>query len=71
MVKLGCEEDNEGVDAGHLLGIGIMGACFQAHHCCTWTKNDGNALRSLMSLIFQHVTSTRSYKVTYQQYESV
>ena len=52
-----------------LLGIGIMGACFQAPHCHPWTMTDGNALCSLMSFIFQHITVTRPYKVTYQWYE--
>ena len=46
-----------------------MGACFQAPHGHTWTMTDGNALCSLMSFVFQHITSTSSYKVMYQQYE--
>ena len=60
-----------GVNAWHLLGIGIMGACFQAPHCCTWTMTDGNALCSLISYVFQHIALTRSYKVTYQWFELV
>ena len=54
-----------------LLGIGIMGACFQAPCCHTWTMTNGNALCSLMNFVFQHVTSIRSYKVTYWWYESL
>ena len=42
-----------GINAGHLLGIGIMGACFQAPHCCTWTMTNGNALCSLTSFLFR------------------
>ena len=52
-----------GMNAGHLLGIEIMGACFQAPHCHTWTRTNGNALCSLMNFVFQHVTLTRSYNV--------
>ena len=59
MVKIG------GMNAGHLLGIGIMGACCQAPRCCTWTMTNGNALCSLMNFVFQHVSLTRSYKVMY------
>ena len=36
------------------LGIGIMGACFQAPCCRTQTMTDGNALCSLISFVFQH-----------------
>ena len=56
----------KGVNAWHLLGIAIMGACFQAPCCHTQTMTDENTLCSLISFVFQHVTSTRSYKVTYQ-----
>ena len=59
MVKSG------GMNAGHLLGIEIMGACFQAPNCHTWTMTNGNALCSLMSSVFQLLTSTRPYKVMY------
>ena len=71
MVKLGVQGRCLGVNAGHLLGIGIMGVCFQAPHCCTQTMTNGNALCSLMSFILQHVTLTRSYKLMFWQYESL
>ena len=48
---------------GSVLGIGIMGAYFQAPHCCTWTKTDGNAPCSLINFVYQHIASSRSYKV--------
>ena len=48
-----------------------MGACFQAPCYCTQTITGGNALCLLISFVFQHVTSTRSYKVMYQQCESL
>ena len=46
-----------------------IGACFQASHCHTWTMTNGNALCSLIGFVYQHVTSTRPYKVMYLQYE--
>ena len=35
------------------------------------TMTNGNALCLLMSFIFKHITLTRSYKITYWQYESL
>ena len=49
--------------------IGIMGACFQVPHCHTWIMTNGNALCSLMKFVFQHITLTRLYKLTYRWYE--
>ena len=47
----------------------LHGCMFPGSPCCTWTETNGNVLCSLMSFIFQHVTSTRPYRVMYLQYE--
>ena len=47
----------------------LHGCMFPGSPCCTWTVTNGNALCSLISLIFQHATLTRSYRLTYLQYE--
>ena len=45
------------------------GCKFPGSPCHTQTMTNGNALCSLMSFIFQHITLTRSYMVMYLQYE--
>ena len=43
----------------------LHGCMFLGSPCCTWAMTNGNALCSLISFIFQHVTLTRPYKVMY------
>ena len=53
----------------HPLLLLLHWCIFPGSPCHMQTMTDGNALCSLMSFIFQPVTLTRPYRVTYLQYE--
>ena len=72
----GWEEDLDQICLGYsskgkyvIWSLELHGCNFPGSLCHTQTMINGNVLCSLISFIFQHVTLTRSYRVTYLQYE--